>query len=366
MTVMDLDDVERLSALDLRGALAETGRYGDQFREGLKICADGAEAFGRLEALRADRQVSSVLILGTGGGSALSANLLKALAFQHGHVPIVLHQGYGTPGFVNENTLVIAVSHSGNTEEILAAYAGTIAKGAAGLAITSGGRLQAAAEQAGHPVLHVPGGMMPRIALGIIFVPLLYTLEVLGLVGDGIRVERVVEDACKAFDDGAKEYGLQSPTAINPAKALAVKLAGYTPVIYGLSEFTDAIADRWKRQFGENSKRMAFANAIPHLHHDEAVGWDDEGAALRRFYFLLLSDPDAGTKLEKRLQVSLDILAERAGGVMQLAGRGPNAVARMFSLLQMGDYVTLYAALHRGIDPTPVAVIDLFKRKMAE
>jgi glucose/mannose-6-phosphate isomerase len=147
---------------------------------------------------------------------------------------------------------------------------------------------------------------------------------------------------------------------------MAIALEGRTPVVYGLNGFTDAAADRWKRQFGENSKVMAFANAFPDAHHDEAVGWDQESGPLGRFFFVILSDDQADDRLLKRVTASKDVLTERRAAVEVVQATGRRRLARLFSLVHVGDYVTLYLALLRGIDPTPVAVIDHFKSALAK
>jgi glucose/mannose-6-phosphate isomerase len=133
-----------------------------------------------------------------------------------------------------------------------------------------------------------------------------------------------------------------------------------------LNPLTDAAADRWKRQFGENSKVMAFANSFPATHHDEAVGWDQEPDALERFSFIILSDERANDRLLRRVNATEEVLSKRGAAVSVLEPSGSSTLGRLFSLIQMGDYVSLYLALCRGIDPTPVAVIDQFKSVLAK
>jgi glucose/mannose-6-phosphate isomerase len=352
---IDLDDVSALRNLDSARALTETGRYADQFREGRAL-------IDRLEASLGGRP-QSVMVLGTGGGSAASANLLTAAVRRRCTAPILLNQGYEIPAYVGPETFVIAVSHSGTTEEILSAYEQALARGTRSIVLTSGGGLQEMAEAQGVPVIAVPAGKMPRIVLGYLIVPLLSLLQRLGVI-DADEAE--FEDLIDVLARGPGRFGPDVPVDRNLAKQVAITLQGKTPVVYGLDPLTSAAADRWKRQFGENSKTMAFTNSFPHAHHDEAVGWDQERDVLRRFGFVMLSDERADPPLLRRVTASREVLSERGATVSVIEATGGGTLGRLFSLVHVGDYVSLYLALCRGLDPTPVAVIDHFKSVLAK
>jgi glucose/mannose-6-phosphate isomerase len=351
---IDLDDVSTLHTLDAAGALTETGRYADQFAEGRTLME-------RLKDTLGDPPLN-VMILGTGGGSAASANLLAAAVRRRCAAPILLNQGYEIPAYVGPETFVIAVSHSGTTEEILSAYEQALTRGARSIALTSGGGLQKVAEAHGVPVIAVPGGRMPRIVLGYLIVPLLGILERLGLIEpDEAEFEALLE----VLATGPARFGPEVPLDRNVAKQVAMSLQGKSPVVYGLDPLTGAAADRWKRQFGENSKTMASANSFPHAHHDEAVGWDQEHDMLLRFGFVILSDDHADARLLRRVKASREVLSDRGATVSVVEASGNGTLGRLFSLVHVGDYVSLYLALCRGLDPTPVAVIDHFKSVLA-
>jgi glucose/mannose-6-phosphate isomerase len=352
---IDLDDIRAIKAKDSAGALTETDRYADQFREGQALVED----FNGEIPDRPER----ILILGTGGGSAASANLLRAAVVHRCLAPIELNQGYEIPAHVGPDTFVIAVSHSGTTEEILSAYGQALARGCPSVVLTSGGQLREMAESRGAPVLKVPGGKMPRIVLGYLIVPLLVLLARMALIeSDATEFEDLIE----VLGSGRSRFGVEVPLEHNPAKQLALFLEGHTPVVYGLDPLTSAAADRWKRQFGENSKVMAFANSYPATHHDEAVGWDQEREILQRFSFVILSDERANDRLLRRVAASREVLSQRSARVQVLQSSGSATLGRLFSLVHLGDYVSLYLALRRAIDPTPVAVIDQFKSALAK
>jgi glucose/mannose-6-phosphate isomerase len=340
--------------MDSGGALAETDRYAQQFREGRELIEQFDGSF--------EDQPERVMILGTGGGSAAATKLLKTAVAHRCSVPIDLNQGYEVPAHVGPETLVIAVSHSGTTEEIVSAYKDALSRGSHSIVLTSGGELAEAARDHGAAVVSVPGGKMPRIILGYLIVPLLGLLERMGVIE---RDDEEFENLLEILALGPTRLGPQVPVEDNPAKQMAIALQDRTPVVYGLNGLTDAAADRWKRQFGENSKVMAFANAFPDAHHDEAVGWDQEQSALERFFFVILSDDQGGDRLLKRVTASRDVLTERGAIVEVVESIGRGKLGRLFSLVHLGDYVTLYLAFCRRIDPTPVTIIDHFKSVLA-
>lgn len=353
---VNLDDVTVLQQLDTILALRDTQEYDKQFQEGWQL----AQTLD-LKALSAP--VRNVLVLGTGGGSAASVNLLKSYLFDELRVPLQLNQGYTIPAFVNEETLVIVVSHSGNTEEVVSSYEAAIAAGAQIVAITAGGTVLAMAREHGHPHLLVPGGMMPRIALGYIFLPMLAVLSKAGLCA---TKDEEIAELIALLAQLKAAYGPEVPLAINVAKQIAMEMDGLTPVIYGTLPLFDATAWRWKNQLGENSKLMAFWNAIPSLHHDEAVGWDAPAAMLKGYHFTLIQDAEDSAKTARRVEISAEILRARAGAVRIVSSTGSSRLARLFSIVYLADFVSLYAALVRGVDPTPVEVINLFKSKMGQ
>lgn len=353
---VNLDDVAALQQLDTIRALRDTAEYDQQFSQGWEL----AQTF---ELSSITGPIENILVLGTGGGSAASVNLIKSYLFDELRVSVQLNQGYSIPAHASDKTLIIVVSHSGNTEEVVSGYEQAIAAGAQVAVITAGGKVLEMARNHGHAHLVVPGGMMPRIVLGYIFLPILMILTKLGLAADK---SEEVEETIALFTRLQSEYGPQAPLTVNTAKQIASEMDGLTPVIYGTLPYFDAPAWRWKNQLGENGKVMAFWNAIPSLHHDEAVGWDAPAAMLKGYHFTLIRDTEDSDKTSKRVEISAGILRERAGAVRVVHSQGVSRMARLFSIVYLADYVSLYTALIRGVDPTPVDVINLFKSKMGQ
>ncbi len=356
--MIDLNDTAAVRSHDTLHMFDLTIAYPQQFREGL--------ALGMNFPLppRPER-VDEVVLLGTGGGSAASANLLRSYLFDRCSVPIISVQGYNAPAYVDQHSIVIAISHSGKTEEINSSAAQAIARGATVLGLGAGGRLKENLTSAGRPYLEVPGGFMPRIAVGYIMMPILALLNRWGLALD---FQSEFDAAMAAMPDLVDRYRPETPVADgNEAKRLANALGPHIPVIYGFADHYDAVAWRIKNQLGENSKYMAFWNTIPHLHHDEAVGWDMQPELCQTLGFLLLRDSEAETgQMEKRWSATTEILTERMGRVETVWATGEGRLTRMLSLVILGDFFTIYMAIRKGADPTPVAIIDLFKRKVGQ
>lgn len=352
---MVLDDWARLKELDAGNMLGLTAGYAGQFREGWDLVRD-------FEPPRTAR-VDEVLVLGTGGGSAASANLLRSYLYGRSKVPILLNQGYNLPGWADGNTLALAVTHSGDTEETVSAYQQAQARGCPVVCLTAGGRLAELAAQQKVPVIKVPGGLMPRAAIGYIFLPLLGILAKLGLAPDPTAE---LSETLTLFEELAQEWGPAVPTGNNLAKQAASALRGHILMVYGTLDHMDGVAWRWKNQFGENSKHMAFWNAVPNLHHDEAVGWDMDREMLQDLAVVLLRDRGDSEKITRRLDVTKSMLEERLGRVLEVHSRGQGLMARMFSLVMLGDFVTIYLAILSGVDPTPVEIIRHFKRQMGQ
>ena len=349
---MILNDPSALRRLDTLGSLAATEAYPEQFALGLQL----AEKFDLPATYR--RDYHEILVLGTGGGSSITGALLTSLFFHRLQQPVIISQGYNIPAFADANTLTVALSHSGNTEEILSAVEQARQRGCPVMAITAGGALGEICRTHGIPHLIVPRDIgHPRRNLGYLVPPLVLALARLGLVPD---ISADIREAMALMEELRDQYGVDVPLERNPAKQLAARLRGHIPDL------------RLKRPppgpglvLENRSAKTASSGLlqlVPHLHHDEAVGWDMEPELLQKFFLIMLRDDQLDTpKVSKRKEITVEMLRERLGGVEEVWAQGQSVFARLFSLIYLGDFVSLYAATVRGIDPTPVAIINLFK-----
>jgi glucose/mannose-6-phosphate isomerase len=304
--------------------------------------------------------INNIVVCGL-GGSAIGGDLVRTfLAYRIG-VPFHVCRHYLLPQFVDSSTLCILSSYSGNTEETLSAYSQARAKGARIFAITSGGKLKEKALADGYTVITIPPGYPPRAALGYSFMPMLVTLSRLGFVDD---LNPEIEAAIAFLDNNCKNYLIEN--AANPALTTAQKLEGKIPLIYAGQDHIDAVAVRFKGQICENSKQLAFFNFFPEFNHNELVGWGLVEPFKDKLFAIILKDKDDHKRVSHRMDIVADIIREKGVDGMQFESSGPNLLARMFSIIQFGDFVSLYLALLNKIDPTPVAVIDFLKKELAK
>jgi glucose/mannose-6-phosphate isomerase len=299
------------------------------------------------------------LIVAGMGGSAIGGALARAALGDRASRPIVLARDYGLPAWTMPDTTVLCSSYSGNTEETLAAYEAAGALGARRIVATTGGKLAAAARADGVPVVPLPGGFQPRAAVAY---SLVVALEVAGLCGAGQRLHCEIDVAAAHAERLVAEWG---PDAADDslAKELACGLYGTVPQIAG-SGLTAPVAYRWKTQINENAKMPSFAAELPELDHNEIVGW--EGAAeLGRFSAVFLDDSDHHPRIRQRIELTRGLIAERAAATYRVDSVGETRTERLVSLVLLGDLVSVYLAVLRGVDPTPVAVIERLKGELA-
>jgi glucose/mannose-6-phosphate isomerase len=273
--------------------------------------------------------------------------------------PIFVTRAYGLPTWTTPDTMVLCASYSGNTEEALACYESAGALGAKRTVVTTGGRLAEMAREDGVPVIPLPGGFQPRAAVAYMIVA---ALEVAALCGAGPRLTSEIDVAASHLEQLVSEWG---PDAAEDslAKDTARRLLGTTPVIAGAG-LTSPIAYRWKTQINENAKQPAFWNELPELDHNEIQGW--EGAAdLGRFSAIFLDDSDAHPRLKDRIELTESLISGNAAASLRLETRGQTAIERVLSLVLLGDLVSIYLAVLRGVDPGPVRLLDELKAALA-
>ncbi|HRF60799.1 MAG TPA: bifunctional phosphoglucose/phosphomannose isomerase [Fimbriimonadaceae bacterium] len=295
------------------------------------------------------------------GGSAAGGDFVRALFEAEGSIPFVVNRDYHLPAYANRETLVFAVSYSGNTEETLSAYADAQRSGCQRLVVTSGGQLADLARQDGVPLCTIPGGQPPRTALGYNLMPVIVACEQMGLLPaqDYASLDRVLRASVEAWQ-------IEVPVEENEAKRLAVALHGAVSVLYGLGPWQALVANRWKGQINENAKNMTFANAFPELCHNEILGWvrtSEQGVG--RWVGIVLRDGTESAKMEARARVVFDLLGATCQRFDAVA-RGATLLERMLSLVLLGDFVSLYLAALNDVDPENIDWINVLKAELAQ
>jgi len=353
-----LDAIQRGMAdpSDMMGAILSLPEQCERARQ-IAMDAD-------LTALR-ERTIRNVVIAGL-GGSAIGGDLLRTIYESELRVPVLISRDYHIPGFVNSDTLVIAASYSGNTEETLASYQRARKLKAPIIAITTGGALADHAREDGVPVVRIPSGLQPRAAVGYSFVPLVVAACRLDLMPASLLDD--LDDLIAALNSVRDACNPDAPQARNRAKQLAAGWVGKIPVVYGSGGVRGVIAYRWKCQINENAKAYGVWNVLPELDHNESVGWSGAREQPRlesALSVVFLRDEREPEQLRLRVELTKQIVEKHAASVSDVWPVGDSGIARAMSLLHVGDFASCYLAYAYGEDPTPVKAIDWLKAELA-
>jgi glucose/mannose-6-phosphate isomerase len=292
------------------------------------------------------------------GGSGIGGRLARAAIGGRAKRPLTIVGGYSLPTWTGPETVVLCSSYSGATEETLSCYAHAGRLGAQRIVATTGGPLAERAREDGVPVIPIPGGFQPRAAVGYALVS---ALAVAALCGAAPALDDEIEAAAGLAERLGAEWGPDGPD-YGLGKVLARRLVDTVPVIAG-TELTAEIAYRWKTQINENAELPAFASALPELNHNEIVGWA-AARHLARFAAVFLEDPDEHERNARRIE--LTARAAEAGAVVvdRVRAVGESRTERVISLVLLGDLVSLYLAVLRGIDPASIVVLDELKSNL--
>lgn len=302
--------------------------------------------------------IKNIVISGM-GGSAIGGDLVKTAVENNLKIAVIVNRGYKLPGFVDKETLVIASSYSGNTEETLSSYEDAKKRNANIIVITTGGKLKERALEDNIPIITIPSGLPPRAAIGYSFVPIYRVIEKL-FVTEGESIETLFDFLKEVREDFAKEV----PRGQNKAKALAEKIFGKLPLIYGTQGLTEAVAARWKGQLNENSKHPAFYNVFPELNHNEIMGFEGEGNLLKKFVVIVLRMPEEHERIDKRIKITKDLIRDKIAYFEEIWPKGENALQRLFYHIMLGDFVSYYLALLNEKDPMEIDFINALKQRI--
>ncbi len=305
--------------------------------------------------------VKNIVVIGM-GGSAFGGDVIVKLLLDKTKLPAYVVRDYKLPEFVGSDTLVIAASYSGNTEETLSSYDNAIKVGAKIFAIASGGKLLELSKKNGHPYVVIPGGLPPRASLPYLLVPMLYAIQKMGIYTNS---EAELAKAMVLLDELKAQYNPESNEENNLAKQIAAKLVGKIPVVFGTASGSFVAAYRWKTQFNENSKVTALINSFPELNHNEIVNLADP-AKKENFVVVLLSDHNENERTKARIDITKAILIKKGIEIIEVQSQGEDMLSRILSLSYLGDYVSVYLAILYNIDPTPVEPIDILKMELSK
>ena len=350
MTASILDEIDEIRKVDRNNMLAFCTEASKHYREAARIAEKVAIAYSK---------PANIVVAGM-GGSAISGELLKDWTRDKITVPIEVSREYSLPAYADKKSLVLIASYSGETEESLSAFLDAAKRKCVIYCISSGGNLLEFAEKLGAPCLRIPSGMPPRAALPYLFVPMLMALEKLNLVSS---VSENLKEAVCLLEKVSGENSPGKPVENNFSKTLALSIGETVPVIYGFGVYR-GVAQRFKQQFNENSKVPAKWEVFPELNHNEIVGWEDSGKLASNFSTILLRDKTEPAEIRSRIEATKTLMQPVLSKTFEVWAQGKSALAKMLSTICIGDFTSVYLAILRKVDPTPVKTIALLKEHM--
>ena len=307
------------------------------------------------------KNIDAIVLTGL-GGSAIGGDVLRSYLADELPVPFIVNRHYALPEFVGARTLVIIASYSGGTEESIAAHHDAIRRKAKVLCISSNGEVARLARAHRQPLITIPGGLPPRTALGYSFFPLLVALASMGFIPSK---EKDIRETVRLLRKLSATYGSLTNRK-NASLELAKQLYNKLPVVYSSADRFDVVNTRWRGQLAENSKVLAFGHVLPEMNHNELVGWKVLKRQMEEMAVIVLRDKGDHDRVKIRMEITKSIVGEYASKVLEVKSQGSSLLARMFSLIYLGDWVSFYLAVMNGVDPTPVRVIDYLKRELSK
>jgi glucose/mannose-6-phosphate isomerase len=303
-------------------------------------------------------EINNILLAGM-GGSALAGSFLKT--WPNPSRPLEIVRDYNLPSYMGPATLFIASSYSGNTEETLTALAEAEKAKCQIVVIASGGQLAENAKTKGYPFYQIPSGMQPRMAVFYNFAALVQLLQSAGLVNGAI------EELHSAANWLSRQISSWLPTSVsskNQAKQLAQECMGKSLVIYSGPKLFPA-AYKWKINFNENAKNIAWCNQYPEFNHNEFLGWTSHPVD-KPYTIIDLRSNLENSKIQKRFEVSERLLSGKRPASEIVEVKGDTLLQQLLWSVVLGDFVSLYLALLNGLNPTPVDLIEKLKEALKD
>ena len=298
-----------------------------------------------------NKKIANVLICGL-GGSGIGGTIVAKFAQLESKVPILVCNDYHIPEFVNESTLVIASSYSGNTEETLTAIKAAQIKGAEIAAVTSGGELRDICHENGYNHILIPGGKPPRTCIGLSLTQQVYILVKYGIISE-VALANLTSaiELLKAEDLSIKEE----------AENIAQALFGKLPVIYATDKF-EPVSIRFRQQLNENSKELCWHQKFPELNHNEIVGWASGNDNLS---VVIFRNDDDYYRTQKRMEFMKKVIINQGATVTEIHSKGSSFIEKALYLIYLTDWTSLFIAEKKQVDPVEIKVIDALKDHLA-
>jgi glucose/mannose-6-phosphate isomerase len=343
-----LDDPEHLKKYDPGDMLTAITRFPQNARKAIK----DAE---KLKLKTRKKSYTGLIIAGM-GGSAVGGLLLKDWLRDTCSIPIEVSRSRRLPAWANKDTMVYAVSYSGDTEETLSQYNKAVEAGCPTICFSSGGKLEQNATLHKTPWLKYPKGYQPRAAIAHQFFSVATVTRRLDLISDETWSQ--VDEAINTLQGLSAEMSPATPSASNPGKRLAESIQGYIPFIYGPEDLA-AVAYRYSTQFNENSKSPAAHSFFPEAFHNNVMSTEASRELLSRCCAVVIRSPSNDSKKTERFT---ELLAKSYGRVVKVEVTGEGRLSRILSVLYIGDFASAYLGILYGQDPGSTKSIEYLKQ----
>jgi glucose/mannose-6-phosphate isomerase len=345
-----LDELKLIHTRDSQDALGIAEKQWQQYRYNFSV------------DWQPPREIHNVVVAGM-GGSGLAAKAFKV--WPSVNAPFEIVQDYSLPNYVSAHTLVVFSSYSGNTEETLSCFETAMQLSEKNrpmmAAVSAGGKLADLAKENHLPHLAMPGGIQPRMTFGYQLRALVQLFEHINLIEKGTTEQ--LEATSNWLKDEIAAWRPDVATKNNQAKQIAQEMAGKSVVIYGGPQLAP-VAYKWKINFNENAKHIAWYNAYPEFNHNEFLGWTKQPTA-KPYAVIDLRSNLAHPQIQKRFTLSAKLLSGKSPAPLIVEAKGETLPAQMLWLVALGDFVSLYTAILEGTDPTPIPIIDKLKQQLS-
>ena len=305
--------------------------------------------------------INRVIIAGM-GGSAIGGDVVRLLLSSSKNIPITVSRNYNLPSWVDENSLVVCSSYSGNTEETLSSFDEAKNKKSKIISISTGGFLKDLTIKNDLDFIEIPSGLQPRAALAFSFVPIIFLLIKAKIIG-----QEILDKLKNSLPELNKSRNLYSQdNKNNPTYNLANHIYKSFPLIYSEDNTTSIIARRWKGQLNENSKMLAFSNVLPEMNHNEIVGWENNPQLLKKISIIWLIDKENHKRNIQRMNQTNLLIKNFSLNQHFVEMNGDTGIERHLKFIHFGDWLSYWCAIFHKTDPTPVKKIDILKNKLIE
>jgi len=298
------------------------------------------------------KKISNVFISGL-GGSGIGGTIVSELTAMETSVPITVGKGYFIPKFVNQNTLVIISSYSGNTEETLNCLNLALKRKAKIVCVTSGGKIAEIARKKKLDLITIPGGNPPRACLGYSLTQQFFILSHFGIIGNKFKTQ--LKSAIELIEKEKQDI-------ISEAKQVAEKLNGKTPIIYTTTNY-EGVAIRFRQQLNENAKILCGHHVIPEMNHNELVGW---ASGSDRISVIILRDKDEYERNNVRIEINKGVMVKYTSNITEVWSKGKSQIEKAIYLIHLVDWASLFLSELRSVDAVEVNVIDMLKGELSK